>query len=110
MPKSLRSQAQLEGPRLALLVLVGLSGLAALALGAAAGVEECGYVLFLLAGLAAIAGRNELAELNRRVWTGIFGGRGELVARVARVVWLAWGVIAAGAAAAGLVAAALGAT
>jgi hypothetical protein len=104
------SQARYEGPRLAIITAFGAAMLLVLALGAASGAEEFGYVLFLLASLAAIFGRDELAEINRRVWTAIFGGTGERVFRVARTVWLVWGVFATFAATAGLVAAALGAT
>jgi hypothetical protein len=104
------SQARFEGPRLAVVTAFGAAMLLVFALGAASGMEEFGYLLFLLAALAAIFGRDELAELNRRMWTAIFGGTGERAFRVARVVWLVWGVFATFAAAVGLVGALLGAT
>ena len=93
-----------EGPLLALVTFAALAGIAALTIGAVAGVEQCGYVLFALIGVAAVVARAELAELTRRVWTGLFGGEGRAIAAGARVVWLVWGVLAVVAATAGLVA------
>jgi hypothetical protein len=93
MRNASRRRPPRDGPLLALVVFAGLALVAGLALGAFAGIEECGYALFLLLGLVAIAGRAELAELNRRAWTSVFGGTGARIVPVARAVWLAWGAL-----------------
>ena len=52
--------------------------------------------------VAAVAERESLAEVNRRAWTRLVGGRGDRVARGARIVWLVWGAVTALACAAAL--------
>lgn len=89
-----RSRINREGPALAFLTLCALTVVSALALGIAVGVEECGYALFLLIGVGTVLGRGELAEVNRRVWVGIFGGTGSWVPKVWRPLWAGWGVLA----------------